>query len=112
MNVTMRAIDTSGTLTQPNQLILDDALPMMNTKKVRVIILIPQEDDINEAEWLHAAATNPAFDFLKDPREDIYTKIDPWMEFLDNIDQYAVDTGKPDFSINHDHYLYGAPKRS
>ncbi|MEK7727596.1 MAG: hypothetical protein AAB354_04240 [candidate division KSB1 bacterium] len=41
MNVTLRAIDTSATLTQPNQLLLDQALPNMNTKKVRVIILLP-----------------------------------------------------------------------
>ena len=112
MNVTMRAIDTSGTLTQPNQLLLDQPLPKIEAKKVRVIILIPQADDIDEAEWLRAAATNPAFDFLKDPREDIYSPKDPWLEFLDHIDEHAVDTGKPDFSINHDHYLYGAPKRT
>ncbi len=36
---------------------------------------------------------------------------DPWIEFLDNIDQYAVDTGIEDFSINHEYYLYGSPKR-
>jgi len=39
---------------------------------VRVIILIPQTDDIDEAEWLRAAAGNPAFDFptrtSRDPR--------------------------------------------
>ena len=29
-----------------------------------------------ETEWLHAAATNPAFDFLKDPEEDVYTLAD------------------------------------
>lgn len=112
MHATLRAIDTSATLTQPNQLLLDQALPDMNTKKIRVIILLPQADDINEADWLRAAASNPALDFLKDPREDIYTKADPWLEFLDHIDEYAVDTGKSDFSLNHDHYLYGTPKRS
>ena len=29
--------------------------------------------DLNEIEWLQAAAANPAFDFLKDSEEDIYT---------------------------------------
>lgn len=29
-------------------------------------------EDIPEREWLQAAAANPAFDFLDDPREDIY----------------------------------------
>jgi hypothetical protein len=36
---------------------------------------------------------------------------DPWLEFLDNIDDYAVDTGIEDFSVNHEYYLYGGPKR-
>ena len=35
-----------------------------------------------------------------------------WLEFLDNIDDYAVDTGIEDLSINHEYYLYGGPKRS
>ena len=43
---------------------------------VRVSHLPPEESDINETEWLHAAAANPAFDFLKDPEEDIYTLSD------------------------------------
>lgn len=32
--------------------------------------------DIDEEEWLYAAASNPAFDFLKEPEEDIYTSAD------------------------------------
>ncbi len=34
---------------------------------------------------------------------------DPW----DNLDieEIAVDTGIEDFAKNHDHYLYGTPKR-
>ncbi len=35
--------------------------------------LLPDQTDIDEREWLRAAATNPAFDFLKEPEEDIYT---------------------------------------
>ena len=40
---------------------------------MRVIVLFPDETEFDETEWLRAAATNPAFDFLKDPAEDIYT---------------------------------------
>ena len=36
---------------------------------------------------------------------------DPWLDFLDHIDEHAVDTGIEDLSLNHDHYLYGVPKR-
>jgi len=38
--------------------------------------LLPEDSDISETEWLHATAANPAFDFLKDPEEDIYTLSD------------------------------------
>ena len=43
--------------------------------------LIPVEIDveageIDESEWLRSAASNPAFDLLKDPEEDIYTLAD------------------------------------
>jgi hypothetical protein len=40
-------------------------------KKVRIIILT--EDELEEDEWLHAIAENPAFDFLNEPSEDIYS---------------------------------------
>lgn len=34
-----------------------------------------------------------------------------WLSFLDHIQEYAVDTGVEDLSLNHEHYLYGGPKR-
>jgi uncharacterized protein (DUF433 family) len=43
---------------------------------VRINHLPPEDSAISETEWLHAAAANPAFDFLKDPEEDIYTLSD------------------------------------
>ncbi len=33
---------------------------------------------------------------------------DPWSN--PDAELPSVDTGIPDFSINHDHYLYGTPK--
>jgi len=45
-----------------------------SNSKVRVLILY---DDKNESDdeklWLAAVSKNPAFDFLNDPAEDIYT---------------------------------------
>jgi predicted HTH domain antitoxin len=35
-----------------------------------------EDGEIDESEWLRAAATNPAFDFLKNPEENIYTLAD------------------------------------
>jgi len=31
------------------------------------------DEEISESEWLYAAAANTAFEFLKEPEEDIYT---------------------------------------
>jgi hypothetical protein len=41
-------------------------------------VLFPEEhkEEISESEWLYAAAVNPAFDFMKDPGQDIYTLAD------------------------------------
>lgn len=50
---------------------LDEPLPVGAFGKVRVIVLI-SEEDAEESDWLRAAAVNPAFDFLKDPAEDVY----------------------------------------
>ncbi len=38
--------------------------------------LLSDQTDIDEGEWIRAAANNPAFDFLKEPKEDIYTLTD------------------------------------
>jgi len=69
----MMAIEVTGIIDKDNRLRLNESLPIVGPKPVRVIILSPADDDWNEAEWLQAAAQNPAFDFLSDPAEDIYS---------------------------------------
>ena len=76
MRIAARAIETTGTIDSERRLVLDEPLPTVGPTRVRVIILLPEEADIDEMEWLRAAATNPAFDFLKEPEEDIYTLAD------------------------------------
>jgi len=78
MGIPVRAIETTGVIDEKNQLRLDTPLPMVGPSRVRIIVLIPDEDheEISESEWLYAAATNPVFDFLKEPEEDIYTLAD------------------------------------
>jgi hypothetical protein len=44
--------------------------------RVRVLVLFASDDEWNEAEWLHAAAHNPAFAYLAESQEDIYTLSD------------------------------------
>ncbi|MBN1999813.1 hypothetical protein JW935_19815 [candidate division KSB1 bacterium] len=72
----MRAIETTATVKENNQLLLDNPVPHHRKGKVRLIILLPDEDEIIETEWLAAASSNPVFDFLNDPQEDIYTNAD------------------------------------
>ena len=72
MEPVLAAIEMTGTVDEQQHLQLDEALPFSGPKKVRVIILYAPTEEMDEAEWLYAAARNPAFDFLHDPEEDIY----------------------------------------
>ncbi|MBI1744023.1 hypothetical protein HYR54_13290 [Candidatus Acetothermia bacterium] len=69
----MKAIEITGTVNEEHQLQLDEPLPVAGPSRVRVIILIPEDEEITEAAWFKAVATNPALDVLNDPTEDIYT---------------------------------------
>jgi len=91
----MKAIQTTGKIDAEGQLFLDSPIKGILSRSVQVIIFVeeteiegesPEEiedeldwqssEEIDEDEWLHAAANNPVFDFLKDPEEDIYTLAD------------------------------------
>ena len=76
MQVAARVIETTGMIDAQRRLVLDEPLPIVGQTQVRVIILLPEEAEIDEEEWLRAAAANPAFDFLKESEEDIYTLTD------------------------------------
>ncbi len=71
----MRAIEATGTLNTQGQLQLDRPRPQEKPSRVRIIMLI-SDDDMDVGEWENAIATNPSFAFLSDPEEDIYTLAD------------------------------------
>ena len=52
----------------------------LNTRErnVRVIILVDEINDrVDEEElWMKSISSNPAFDFLEDPKENIYSLTD------------------------------------
>lgn len=73
METTMTAIEITGRIDEHRQLQLDSLLPISGPMRVRVIVLYPSEDEWDEGEWLRAAARNPAFDFLNETEEDIYS---------------------------------------
>jgi len=76
MEVTMAAIETTGTIDEHHQLQLDSLLPIPGPMHVRIIVLYPRSDEWDETEWLQAAARNPVFAFLSDAEEDIYSLAD------------------------------------
>jgi hypothetical protein len=72
----MNAIETTGIVDAQHQLRLDEPLPISGPSRVRVIILVREAGDIEENAWTKASVTSPAFDFLKDAAEDIYSRAD------------------------------------
>lgn len=76
METTMTAIEVTRRIDEHHQLQLDSPLPVSGPRRVRVIVLYSVEDEWDETEWLQAATHNPAFDFLSDPEEDIYSLAD------------------------------------
>ena len=76
MGTTMTAIEMTGEIDEHHQLQLDEPLHISGPLRVRVIVLYPIDDEWDETEWLQAAARNPAFEFLNDPEEDIYSLAD------------------------------------
>ncbi len=76
METPLAAIELTGTIDEQHQLRLDEALPISGPQRVRVILLYPRNGERDEAEWLRAAASNPAFADLANPEEDIYSLAD------------------------------------
>ena len=76
METPLTAIEVTGTIDEQHQLRLDETLPITGPQRVRVIVLYPLNGERDEAEWLRAAASNPAFADLANSNEDIYSLTD------------------------------------
>ncbi len=73
----MKAFDITGTIENAERLKLDKPIPIPLNEKVRLIVLVADNgDEISELEWLKAASSNPAFEFLNNANEDIYSPND------------------------------------
>lgn len=72
----MKAIEVMGTIDEKSQLHVDEPLPITGPSRVRIIVLFSEEKEMDEMEWLQAAAANSAFEFLKNQAEDIYKPTD------------------------------------
>ena len=77
MNTPEIAVETKGVIDKSRHLIVKDPLPMGGPVTVRVIVLLPEDNPAaEEREWIRSAVGNPAFDFLRDDKEDIYSPED------------------------------------
>lgn len=70
----MRAIEINTITDKLGHLKIDYPINK-SEKKVRVIILVDDTVDYDDEEtlWLSGISSNPAFDFLNEPSENIYT---------------------------------------
>ena len=57
------------------RIVLDEAYDLPVNANL-IVTVLPNAAEAEEGEWLRAAATNEAFEFLWDPAEDIYTIAD------------------------------------
>lgn len=69
----MQAVEAYGHIDNKGSLQINTPLPLKEGD-VRVIIMYAENESITEEElWLRSISNNPAFNFLKDQDEDIYS---------------------------------------
>jgi hypothetical protein len=68
----MRAFEALGEIDKDGRIKLETPIGVEG-QKVKVIILIPDHEEISDTEWLKVINQSDSFDFLNDPEEDIYT---------------------------------------
>ena len=70
----MKAIEINSKTDKAGHLKIDYKLDKSESN-VRVLILLDEDSSELEEEklWLNSISKNPAFDFLNDPMEDIYS---------------------------------------
>ena len=76
MTIGFKAIELEGAVDEQHRLHLDVSLPDAASGPVRILVLIPDLLEPTEPDWARAVATNPVFEFLHDPAEDIYSPTD------------------------------------
>lgn len=69
----MQTLEVAANFDSDGHLTLLKPLKNRSGQRVRVLILISEEDEISDEKWLKAVATNPVFDFLNEEAEDIYS---------------------------------------
>ena len=69
----MQALEAYGHIDNNGSLQIKSPLPLKEGD-VKVIIMYTENEETSEEQlWMRSISNNPAFDFLKDPEEDIYS---------------------------------------
>jgi predicted DNA-binding antitoxin AbrB/MazE fold protein len=84
MTTNLKAIYEQGVLR------LSESLPLPDGAQVDVTVISREEDNGDRSPG------------MGDPSWDALTQL---------LDECSIDTGVPDLASQHDHYLYGIPKR-
>ncbi|MCR4290998.1 MAG: hypothetical protein NUV86_12155 [Candidatus Scalindua sp.] len=73
---------------------------------------LPQEHVQQKIKEIEASLREEAklFKTTKNVINEVHRSNDPWTNL--DIELPTIDTQIEDLSINHDHYLYGTPKKS
>jgi hypothetical protein len=69
----MKTIETTGTLSKRGVIKLDDQVNLKYKRKVKLIISLDEDNEIDEKEWIKPVYGNPAFDILNYEIENTYT---------------------------------------
>ena len=73
MKILSKVFETDGLIDHDHKLLIKKPFTDIPPGKVHILLIVDYKKDIRESEWLLAASKNPVFDFLKDPKEDIYS---------------------------------------
>ena len=69
----MKTIETTGTLSKRGVIKLDDHVNLKYKRKIKLIISLEEDNEIDEKEWIKPVFENPAFDILNYEIENTYT---------------------------------------
>lgn len=69
----MQAVEAFGHIDSNGSLQINTPLPLKEGDVKVIIMYAENEETAEEQLWLRSVSNNPAFDFLKDPEEDIYS---------------------------------------
>ncbi len=74
----MKAVEIIGSVEKDGTVSVSQKISSVPPGPVRILLLSPdqEEQELDEKIWIRGASTNPAFDFLKNLEEDIYSLSD------------------------------------